>query len=201
MRFVFSNEGKGIEVTKMIGDEPKPLESNGFSRGGAVKELTPRQEAFAAGVAQGLTQAEAYRQAYPKSCVWKDETVWSRASRLAADYNVSTRIRYLNAKAAAANEVTQERVVRELARIAFADLRSVTEWGPAGVTLRNSSDLSDDEAAAVAEVSETWTDSGGGSRKVKMHDKVAALEKLARHIGLYDSETSTAVTIERSYAR
>ena len=35
----------------------------------------------------------------------------------------------------------------------------------------------------------------------KMHDKVAALEKLARHIGLYDSETSTVVTIERSYAR
>ena len=97
--------------------------------------------------------------------------------------------------------VTADRVLKEIARIAFADLRAVMSWGPDGVALRNSSDLSDDEAAAVAEVSETWTDSGGGSRKVKLHDKVAALEKLARHIGLYDSETSTVVTIERSYAR
>ena len=97
--------------------------------------------------------------------------------------------------------VTADRVMMEIARIAFADPRAVMSWGPDGVALRNSSDLSDDEAAAVAEVSETWTDSGGGSRKVKMHDKVAALEKLARHIGLYDSETSTVVTIERSYAR
>ena len=93
--------------------------------------------------------------------------------------------------------VTADRVMKEIARIAFADPRAVMSWGPDGVALRNSSDLSDDEAAAVAEVS----DSGGGSRKVKMHDKVAALEKLARHIGLYDSETSTVVTIERSYAR
>ena len=97
--------------------------------------------------------------------------------------------------------VTADRVLKEIARIAFADPRAVMSWGPDGVALRNSSDLSDDEAAAVAEVSETWTDSGGGSRKVKLHDKVAALEKLARHIGLYDSETSTVVTIERSYAR
>lgn len=34
------------------------------------KPLTPGQEAFATGIAAGLSQAEAYRQAYPKAKAW-----------------------------------------------------------------------------------------------------------------------------------
>lgn len=67
-------------------------------------------------------------------------------------------------------------------------------WGPGGVALRDSAELSDDEAAAVAEVSETWSENGG-SRKVKLHDKVAALEKLAKHVGLYDDKGDTTIVI------
>lgn len=44
------------------------------------RKLTPREEKFAQGVAAGLSQAEAYRQANPNSVKWKDETVWSKAS-------------------------------------------------------------------------------------------------------------------------
>jgi len=96
--------------------------------------------------------------------------------------------------------ITQERVIREIARVAFADPRAVMSWGPSGVTLKESHELTDDQAAAVSEVSENWTDSGGGSRKVKMHDKVAALEKLARHVRLYDDKSDNAtLIIERSY--
>lgn len=86
--------------------------------------------------------------------------------------------------------VTQERVIRELARIAFADPRDVLSWGAKGVTPRESSELSDDQAAAVAEVSETRT-KDGGSMRVKMHSKTDALEKLCRHLGLYDEKPKT----------
>lgn len=85
---------------------------------------------------------------------------------------------------AARTGVTQDRVVQELARIAFGDMRKVTTWGPAGVSLVDSSTLDDDDAAMVAEASET-TSKEGGSLKVKAHDKVRALELLGRHLAMF----------------
>lgn len=150
--------------------------------------LTPKQEKFAAGVAQGLTQSEAYRRAYPRSKKWKDASVWNHSAKLAAHSDVSARIEFLKAKAAAKNEITTERVLREIARLAFADLREVMDWGPGGVSLRPSDKLSADAAAAIAEISET-TNQTGGTLKVKLHSKVEALEKLAKHLSLYAPET------------
>jgi phage terminase small subunit len=85
-------------------------------------------------------------------------------------------------------EITADRVLKELARIAFVDLRKVFRWGPGGVTLLPSDGLSEDEAAIVAEVSETTTESGG-SIKGKRFDKLKALELLGRHLGLFVDRT------------
>lgn len=148
------------------------------------KDLTPQQEAFATGLATGLTQAEAYRLAYPRSRAWKDNAVHSRASVLAGNAKVQQRVAELAAKAAAANEVTVERVVRELARIAFGNKRAVMKWGPSGVELKDSDALSEDEAAQVAEVKQL-TNAVGGSLSLKTHDKVKALELLGRHVGMF----------------
>lgn len=97
--------------------------------------------------------------------------------------------------------ITADRVLAEIARVAFADPRSVMSWGPGGVELKESSTLTDDEAAIVAEVSETVT-TAGGTVKLKLVDKIAALEKLARHIGIYDraEDDNKKIIIERSYA-
>lgn len=146
--------------------------------------LTPKQEKFATGVASGLTQAEAYRRAYPNSRKWKDESVWERASRLAATVKVKSRIESLTQKAAAKNEITVERVLREIARLAFSDLRDVINWDQGGATLHPACELSDDAAAAISEISETTTPRGGTLR-VKLHNKVESLEKLARFLDLY----------------
>jgi len=146
--------------------------------------LTPKQEAFATGIASGLSQADAYRAAYPRSAKWKDEAVWQQSSRLAAHSEVYSRVKELGAKAAAANEVTVERIVRELALIAFGNKRSVMAWGPGGVVLKDSETLTDDEAAQVLEVKET-TSATGGSLSLKTHDKVKALELLGKHVGMF----------------
>jgi phage terminase small subunit len=131
-----------------------------------------------------LTQAEAYREAYPKSREWKDESVWQRASLLSKNPNVQSRVQELTSKAAAANEVTVERVLKELARIAFGDARRVMAWGPEGVVLVESSELSDDDAAIVSEASHSITQSGR-SVKVKTHDKLKALELLGRKLAMW----------------
>lgn len=146
--------------------------------------LTPKQEQFAFGLAGGQSQADAYRHAYPRAKNWKDETVWSKASVLAANGKVRTRVAELGAKAAAANEVTVERIVRELALIAFGNKKAVMHWGPGGVKLKDSEGLSNDDAAQVAEVKET-TSATGGSLSLKTHDKVKALELLGRHVGMF----------------
>ena len=143
-----------------------------------TKPLTPKQEAFATGIASGLSQAEAYRQAFPKAQAWKDETVWKRASELAANREVQGRIQELRDKAADANEVTIERIVAEVVKVAFANQRDLMAWGPSGVKLRPSDELTDEQAASVSEVSET-TSATGGSLKLKTHDKLGALRFLA----------------------
>ena len=142
------------------------------------KPLTPKQEAFATGVAAGLSQAEAYRQAFPQSRKWTDKTVHEKASRLAAEDKVQARIQELRGKAAEANEVTIERIVAEVVKIAFANQRDLMTWGPQGVKLRSSDELTDEQAAAVHEVAETFS-AQGGSLKLKTHDKLGALRFLA----------------------
>lgn len=84
--------------------------------------------------------------------------------------------------------ITADRVVAEIAKIAFADPRKVMQWGPDGVELLPSNSLSDEDAAIISEVSESRSETGG-SLKVKLYSKLDALEKLARHIGVYDAES------------
>jgi len=140
--------------------------------------LTAKNEAFAVGIASGLSQADAYRQAFPQSVRWKDKTVHEKASRLAADGKVKARIQDLLDKAANANDVTIERIVAEVVKVAFANQRDLMNWGPNGVKLKASDELTDEQAAAVSEVSESIS-ATGGSLKLKTHDKLGALRFLA----------------------
>ncbi|MBI5255417.1 MAG: terminase small subunit [Burkholderiales bacterium] len=89
--------------------------------------LTPQQEAFAVGLAAGLTQAEAYRRAYPRAQRWKDETVWAEASKLAAHHTVRPRVEALLAKAAAESEITVKWCADRWRQIAEADPRELSE--------------------------------------------------------------------------
>tara|TARA_R100000951_G_scaffold1557_7_gene3293 strand:- start:1246 stop:1659 length:414 start_codon:yes stop_codon:yes gene_type:complete len=82
--------------------------------------LTPKQEKFAVLVAEGNTQADAYREAYDPIGS-EDKTIHENASRLANDSKVSARIKEIQEKAAKSAEVTLEEIVqgiREAAGIA-----------------------------------------------------------------------------------
>ena len=95
--------------------------------------------------------------------------------------------------------ITADRVLREYARIAFADIRNFTMAGDAGSTdLKTVAQLSDDDAAAVAE----FTGPTDGTRvRVKLHDKKKALDSIARHLGMFGkrvpSGESPAAAAER----
>lgn len=155
-----------------------------------VSRLTPRQARFVEEYLIDLNGAAAIRRAG-----YKHKNADVMAFQLLGKTLVQDALNAAQRERSARTGITADRVLKEIARVALADLRAVMSWGPNGVVLRESSALSDDDAASVAEVSETWTDNGGGSRKVKLHNKVEALEKLARHVGLYDQKGDTTIII------
>jgi Terminase small subunit len=77
--------------------------------------------------------------------------------------------------------ITPERVLQEYARIAFADLRRVADWGRDGLHLKEPDDLDDADAAAISEV----VGGTGGGLRIKLYDKKAALDAIARHLGMF----------------
>jgi phage terminase small subunit len=91
----------------------------------------------------------------------------------------------------ARTRVTADRVVKELARIGFSDMRQFVEWGPHGVTLKDSEELSADDSPVVTEVSETPGEYGS-SLKFKLAHKDSALKLLAQHTGVLDADRGTA---------
>lgn len=60
--------------------------------------LTPKREKFALALHKGLSQREAYREAYPTSKKWKDSSVDSEANKLAKNTEVILRLEELKEK-------------------------------------------------------------------------------------------------------
>jgi phage terminase small subunit len=143
------------------------------------QKLTPKQRRF---VKEYLIDLNATKAAIRAG--YSEKTASRIGSELLVKTCISNAIENAQLARSTRTEVTADRVVKELARIAFVDTRQIFAWGPGGVTLRPSDELSDDEAAIVAEVSETTSESGGNI-KVKRFDKLKALELLGKHLGMY----------------
>lgn len=60
-----------------------------------MDKITPKQELFVQGIIAGLSQRQAYRQAFLASKKWKDSAVDSAASRLLQNSKVLARYREL----------------------------------------------------------------------------------------------------------
>lgn len=101
--------------------------------------------------------------------------------RLTNNSLVKARISELTEHALKEIGVTRERVLTELSRIAFANMKDVASWNPSGVEYKSSEEISESDAAAISEVTETVTQAGG-TLKIKQHDKTRALEILSKHL-------------------
>jgi len=154
-----------------------------------MTKLTPKQEAFAVGIAKGLTQSASYRLAFPHSQKWKDQSVWTCAAMLINVPQVQRRVDELKAKAALRNDISVERVLKEIARLAFFDIRKLVNADGSLIAIK---DLDDDSAAAIAGIdiaSVGNKDIGVGEVvKFKLADKKGSLELLARHLGMLNDK-------------
>ena len=83
-------------------------------------------------------------------------------------------------------EITQERVLKEFARIAFADLRKLFDKDGNAVDITK---LDDDTAAAISSIDVMSGGDGSSSvLKIKTVDKKTALESLAKYLGLFEAD-------------
>jgi phage terminase small subunit len=81
--------------------------------------------------------------------------------------------------------ITADRVLQQFARIAFADIRPLAQLVENGLEAKSLAALSDDLAAAVVELS-----ANGKGMRLKLQNRIEALNALARHLGLFDKTQS-----------
>ncbi len=172
---------------------------------GALKNA--RHEKFAYALFKGMTADDAYAEAG-----FKPDR--GNASRLQQKDYIRQRVaellqweqtveRKATEKAIEKLAITKERVLAELAKIGFADIRKAIKWQGTLVTEEDNSDggdvlviknvvtnnvklissdeIDDDTAAAIAEISQNST----GGIKLKLHDKKGALVDIGKHLGMF----------------
>ena len=172
-----------------------------------VALLNPKHEKFAQLLAQGKKAAEAYRLAgfadnrAAASRLRQADDVEQRVAEIVAEQrNIE---KAATAKAADKLGITRERIMAELAKVAFGDIRKVITWhgsqveeedNPEGgevlvvkhtysnaVVLVSSEHVDDETAGSIASVKQN----SSGGIEVKQHDKMKALELLGKELGMF----------------
>jgi phage terminase small subunit len=147
-----------------------------------------RHELFAQAIARGENASQAYKQTGMKYNT-------GNAAKLNANKSVKARVEEILSQAVAANGVTVEKIVAELANIAFSNMADYVEWGtaklppkagpkaklrdPAFVRLKDWDTITPAKQRVIAEVKRTMHGAA-----IKTYDKLAAIRILAQHLGM-----------------
>ena len=171
--------------------------------GGDDVKLTPKQMRF---VDEWLIDFNGKQAAIRAG--YSAKTAEATAARLLRNVKVQAEISRRQKDLQKRTEVSQDRVVKELARIAFANIADYlhvetqtrtkddgTEVTYQIVMLSETEDLSVDQRAALANVKQS-----ANGVEIKLHDKIKALELLGRHIGMFNDKLEVKATVENPFA-
>lgn len=116
----------------------------------------------------------------------------SLATRLLKKDYIVKAIQEARARMQERTEISVEKLVKELARVGFANMQTFMRVDDEGQPHVDLSDVSEDDWASIQEITtETFWDGPEGEErevrktKIKLHPKLDALEKIAKHLGLY----------------
>ena len=114
---------------------------------------------------------------------YSPRTANEQSAQLFARLSIRARVSELLAERSKRTGVTADRVVRELARVAFLDPTRLANVDDATLN----ADATDDDRAAIASIKvksgEDFTE-----REIKFVDKIKALELLGKHLGMYGTD-------------
>ena len=147
--------------------------------------MTKKQKIFADEYLIDLNATRAYKAAYPS--VKKDETARTNGSRMLTNANVVSYITERMQERQKRTEITQDRVLQELAAIAFARATDYAEIKDECVKIKDTSDLTELQIKAIAGIKE-----GKYGIELKLNDKEKALELLGRHLGMFKDKVEVS---------
>lgn len=149
------------------------------------KKLTPKQERFVEKYLETLNAFQSYLYAFPGT---KENSARTLGVRLLSNVHVKSEIeRRIKLRAEKAN-ITQDKVLAELAKIAFANPKNI--FSKSG-ELIDISKLEDEVASAIASIQIDSNNIGRlkvTTKKIRFHDKIRALQLVGRHIGMFKDE-------------
>ena len=142
--------------------------------------LTPRQRRFVEEYPTDFNASAASRRAG-----YSRKTAYAIGHKLLKNAEIQRAIQKHVRAATERVDISLDNVLIELARVGFSDITSVVEWDDSGLQLKDSTNLTDDDSHAVAEVRETQ-----GRTSIRMHSKVQALTSLLAYFkaGREDSD-------------
>lgn len=155
--------------------------------------ITPRHQRFVDEYLIDLNATRAYKSIYDCSDRTAQSTGWKFLRKPAIQKAIQRAMKERQQRC----HVDQDRIIKELAKIAFANIRDIMSWNQHGVTLKDSNELQEPDAAAIAEVSVTFNEYGGNV-KVRMHDKRAALVDLGNHLGIFEKRAEVKDPVQEA---
>lgn len=114
---------------------------------------------------------------------YSKKSVNSEASQLMANPKVKSYLKRRQDDIARRLDITQERVAKEMAVMAFSKPTEFMRWANGTLTITNSDEIPDELVDAVSSI-EISPGKYGRTMKVKFHDKIAAGKVLAQYLGM-----------------
>lgn len=142
--------------------------------------LTAKQQRFCAEYIRDLNATKAAARAG-----YSPRTARSIGSENLAKPDIQAEIRRLKAERAERLKISADRVVEELARIAFSNVRDLFN---ADGSVKAIADIPPETRAALQDIvlQQSGADGDMKTVRIRMANKLKALELLARHLGLFD---------------
>lgn len=138
--------------------------------------LTPKQDRF---VREYLVDLNATQAAIRAG--YSPDTAAEQGYQLVHNTSVSAEISKRQEKINKRLDVSAERVIEELSRLAFSNIADFVEFGEFGIRIKDTATLNEDDQRCIAAVSESVQ-----GRKFTMHDKKGALDSLAKYFNLFE---------------
>ena len=153
-----------------------------------ARKLTDKQKKFVEEYLIDLNATQACIRAG-----YKPENADKMGSELLGKTRVSEAIANAMAERSRRTGINQDRIVQELARIAFVKITDVVDSDG-----EINTNASDDDLACIESYKVEDSDSVNGSsskREVKLASKIKALELLGKHVGMWNDKIQVDVSI------
>lgn len=147
--------------------------------------MTEKQKIFADEYLIDLNATRAYKSVYRN--IKNDGVARKNGSRLLTNADIQKYIADRMQERQKRTEITQDRVLEELAAIAFARATDYAEVKGECVRIKDTDSLTDQQIKAIAGIKE-----GKFGIELKLNDKEKALELLGRHLGMFTDKVEVS---------